>query len=177
MPDVNNNNSSGRRFLHELDEMSYEEKKKFEYEQMMEERMRVYGFRETKTLQNDSMYPDFCVLANTMRGENPLEPYLVRLWIENKDSVVHPISMNALGNIHNGKNISSSEPIYFNSTKYMLGCLGINISHHKNIAGILKENQYKVKSQSIPIRSIMKVHKEHTLFIKIDMLPIYPMAI
>ena len=150
LPDVNNNNSSGRRFLHELDEMSYEEKKKYEYEQMMEERMRVYGFRETKTLQNDSMYPDFCVLANTMRGDHPLESYLVRLWIENKDSVVHPISMNALGNIHNGKNISSSEPIYFNSTKYMLGCLGINISHHKNIAAILIENQKKVKSQSIP---------------------------
>ena len=150
LPDVNNNNSSGRRFLHELDEMSYEEKKKFEYEQMMEERMRVYGFRETKTLQNDSMYPDFCVLANTMRGDHPLESYLVRLWIENKDSVVHPISMNALGNIHNGNNISSSEPIYFNSTKYMLGCLGINISHHKNIAAILIENQKKVKSQSIP---------------------------
>ena len=150
LPDVNNNNSSGRRFLHELDEMSYEEKKKYEYEQMMEERMRVYGFRETKTLQNDSMYPDFCVLANTMRGDHPLESYLVRLWIENKDSVVHPISMNALGNIHNGNNISSSEPIYFNSTKYMLGCLGINISHHKNIAAILIENQKKVKSQSIP---------------------------
>ena len=43
----------------------------------------------------------------------------------------------------------------------MLGCLGINISHHKNIAGILKENQYKVKSQSIPIRSLRCFDHHH----------------
>ena len=102
---ANISNSSGRRLLHEIPHshtnggsitaMQYE------------------GFKQ---LQKHSMYPDFCVLTNTAissEDEGREKPEMVTLWIENKESVVQPISMNALGNIHNGNNDFSAMPLYF----------------------------------------------------------------
>ena len=176
---ANRSNSSGGRLLHEIP-----------HSHTSGGSITAMQYQGVKQLQKHSMYPDFCVLTNTEihwddRGRE--KPEMVRLWIENKDSVVQPISMNALGNIHNGNNISSAMPLYFDVNfndmlkintaqidpeidenyrhprfgedggindrkrrQYQEKCLGINISHYINIPSVLKENQYKIRAQSIP---------------------------
>ena len=174
---ANSSNSSGRRLLHEIP-----------HSHTSDDSITAMQYEGLKQLQKHSMYPDFCVLTNTAVSwddDKREKPEMIRLWVENKDSVVQPISMNALGNIHNGNNIFSGMPLYFDvnfneiNTVMVTGegwdesetwgedgglneqkrrqhqekCLGINISHYINIQSVLKENQYKIDAQSIPIEA------------------------
>ena len=128
-------------------------------------------------LANYTDIPDFCVLGNTLYGNdaNTGRSSFIRIWVENKDTVSDPLSVDGLVGVNTSAATLTNMPFWFKYPSSELHarsasssnfkddgtgsndmyyhrdfCKGINISFHQNIEAVLLASQNAIAARQIP---------------------------